>query len=108
MPVRSNARRSAIARLAAGLSTPSANAAGRERFLFGGSSSGRTTDSDSVYLGSNPSPPAKNRGPPQGGPFHWAGTVRLRIAHIVTLVEDDAPGIRRLQAPDRGEGADEL
>ena len=36
---------------------------------FGGSSSGRTTDSDSVYLGSNPSPPAKTyRGPPTGGP----------------------------------------
>src|SRR5690606_11355432 len=31
---------------------------------FGGSSSGRTTDSDSVNLGSNPSPPAKNtKGP---------------------------------------------
>jgi hypothetical protein len=27
----------------------------------GGSSSGRTTDSDSVYLGSNPSPPAKTQ-----------------------------------------------
>src|SRR6185312_1401648 len=35
----------------------------------GGSYSGRTTDSDSVYLGSNPSPPAKHaRGPPTGGP----------------------------------------
>jgi hypothetical protein len=32
-------------------------------FLHGGSSSGRTTDSDSVNLGSNPSPPAnKNIG----------------------------------------------
>src|SRR5579862_6684486 len=30
---------------------------------LGGSSSGRTTDSDSVYLGSNPSPPAKQEGP---------------------------------------------
>src|SRR5690348_4377649 len=28
---------------------------------LGGSSSGRTTDSDSVYLGSNPSPPANTR-----------------------------------------------
>src|ERR1700683_3403823 len=31
--------------------------------LLGGSSSGRTTDSDSVYLGSNPSPPANEKGP---------------------------------------------
>src|SRR5579864_2670257 len=30
---------------------------------LGGSSSGRTTDSDSVYLGSNPSPPANKKGP---------------------------------------------
>jgi hypothetical protein len=29
------------------------------RWLLGGSSSGRTTVSDTVYLGSNPSPPAK-------------------------------------------------
>ena len=31
-------------------------------FLFGGSSNGRTRDSDSRYLGSNPSPPAKPEG----------------------------------------------
>src|SRR5580698_11324622 len=68
MPVKSSVRRSAIARPAAVPSTPSAKG-GRERSCFGGSSSGRTTDSDSVYLGSNPSPPAKNQGPPQGGPF---------------------------------------
>src|SRR6202034_2965233 len=37
---------------------------------FGGSSSGRTTDSDSVYLGSNPSPPANVRRPVlMDGPF---------------------------------------
>ena len=37
--------------------------------VFGGSSSGRTTVSDTVYLGSNPSPPA-NLGPTPVGPFH--------------------------------------
>ena len=36
-------------------------AARTARLAFGGSSSGRTTDSDSVYLGSNPSPPAKTK-----------------------------------------------
>src|SRR5690606_20888375 len=35
---------------------------------FGGSSSGRTTDSDSVNLGSNPSPPANSEGAPFGAP----------------------------------------
>src|SRR4030067_40472 len=35
---------------------------------MGGSSNGRTTDSDSVYLGSNPSPPAiQYNGPPRAG-----------------------------------------
>src|SRR5260370_39711035 len=34
--------------------------------VFGGSSSGRTTVSDTVYLGSNPSPPANQ------GPHRWA------------------------------------
>src|SRR6202011_730399 len=37
------------------------------RKRFGGSSSGRTTVSDTVYLGSNPSPPAKQG--PTVGPF---------------------------------------
>src|SRR5258707_12959173 len=37
------------------------------RRRFGGSSSGRTTVSDPVYLGSNPSPPAKQG--PTVGPF---------------------------------------
>src|SRR5215472_499272 len=44
----------------------------RRRFLpmkDGGSSSGRTTDSDSVYLGSNPSPPAKMHRPRNCGAF---------------------------------------
>src|SRR5580692_5090092 len=97
MPVRSSARRSAIARPAAVLSTPSVNADGplccdarsrsqhgsRERSCFGGSSSGRTTDSDSVYLGSNPSPPANNKGPPQGGPFALG---RVASTHNSTYV----------------------
>ena len=38
---------------------------------LGGSSSGRTTDSDSVNLGSNPSPPAKTKGPGFSGPFSF-------------------------------------
>ena len=42
--------------------------------LIGGSSSGRTTDSDSVNLGSNPSPPAKTRRARESGPFRLAGT----------------------------------
>src|SRR5262249_33980590 len=39
--------------------------------VLGGSSSGRTTDSDSVYLGSNPSPPAKNDRARVRGPFSF-------------------------------------
>ena len=55
---------------------------------FGGSSSGRTTDSDSVNLGSNPSPPAKLNGPAaMAGPFHLGGGRRTeprspRFEHI--------------------------
>src|SRR5499427_11121839 len=45
-----------------------------DRIDIGGSSSGRTTDSDSVYLGSNPSPPAKARRPVQfDGPSSFLG-----------------------------------
>src|SRR5687768_12329566 len=66
MHARWSARRSAVAKRAADRSTPSAS---RWRFKprhdLGGSSNGRTTDSDSVYLGSNPSPPAK----PTSGSF---------------------------------------
>src|SRR3977135_3756028 len=76
MRVKSSARRSDAARLAAGRSTRSVKRFGLTRgtqlgarsldFVSrppGGSSSGRTTDSDSVYLGSNPSPPANWKGP---------------------------------------------
>src|SRR5208283_1146124 len=45
------------------------------RSVFGGSSSGRTTVSDTVYLGSNPSPPAKQ------GPPRWALLFRAVGAH---------------------------
>src|ERR1017187_8456958 len=55
MRARSSVRRSAVARLVAQDSTPSAESAA------GGSSSGRTADSDSANLGSNPSPPANSR-----------------------------------------------
>jgi hypothetical protein len=51
-PARWSARKSACAKPAAPPNTPSA------KHILGGSSSGRTTDSDSVNLGSNPSPPA--------------------------------------------------
>src|SRR6267143_2052467 len=81
MRVKSSARRSDAAKLAAGRSTRSVKRFGLTRgtqrgarpldFVSrppGGSSSGRTTDSDSVYLGSNPSPPATLRRPAIGGP----------------------------------------
>ena len=61
---KSSARRSAAARRVVDRSTPSVNlfrrlgaSIVRRRPVFGRSSSGRTTDSDSVYLGSNPSLP---------------------------------------------------
>src|SRR6202167_849621 len=68
MRARSNARRSAVARLVADRSTPSAEcsagpAGPLARVSAGGSSSGRTADSDSANLGSNPSPPAKFKKP---------------------------------------------
>src|SRR5690348_16627885 len=62
MRVKSSVRRSASARLAAARSSRSANLHLRFQPL-GGSSSGRTADSDSANLGSNPSPPAKLQGP---------------------------------------------
>ncbi len=71
-----NARRSAGARRVAAPSSPNAKSRERiglrwtrvgDRSVFGGSSSGRTTVSDTVYLGSNPSPPAKQG--PTVGPF---------------------------------------
>src|SRR3569833_3524201 len=74
-PAKWSASRSDAARPVADLSTPSANRFG------GGSSSGRTTDSDTGYLGSNPSPPAKNgRGPAHAGlrllrPWWYFGTM---------------------------------
>jgi hypothetical protein len=63
MRARSSVRKSVAARLAAGRSTRSAkrrSAAGGPSapVSAGGSSSGRTADSDSANLGSNPSPPA--------------------------------------------------
>src|ERR1700680_4730961 len=51
MRVKWNARRSVAAKPVVARSTPSVDPAG-------GSSSGRTADSDSANLGSNPSPPA--------------------------------------------------
>jgi small subunit ribosomal protein S9 len=61
MRAKSNARRSAVAKRVAERSSPSADRGNgfRRSIGFGGSSSGRTTVSDTVYLGSNPSPPAK-------------------------------------------------
>src|SRR5690348_5183796 len=56
MRAKSSARKSASTRPAARRSIRSADALNPKG--FGGSSNGRTTDSDSVYLGSNPSPPA--------------------------------------------------
>src|SRR5476649_2027096 len=58
-----NARRLAGARHVAGRSSRSAKLYQTVRYAieFGGSSSGRTTVSDTVYLGSNPSPPATSR-----------------------------------------------
>src|ERR1700674_3315122 len=97
MHEKSNARKSAVAKLAAAPSSRNADRIGIPRLTvemsfglllaqrayrtgsprprrfapsastrFGGSSSGRTTVSDTVYLGSNPSPPAKQ------GPLLWA------------------------------------
>lgn len=40
---------------------------------FGGSSNGRTADSDSAYLGSNPSPPANTPRAPNGVRGVWVG-----------------------------------
>jgi hypothetical protein len=65
-------RKSVVAKLVAApssrnVSHESAPFASRAHAIgFGGSSSGRTTVSDTVYLGSNPSPPAKQ------GPLSWA------------------------------------
>src|SRR3982074_50208 len=83
MRVKSSARRSDAARPAAGPSTRSVKMGAEQGtqprarpqdFVSrppGGSSSGRTTDSDSVYLGSNPSPPANWKGPSHvTGLFH--------------------------------------
>src|SRR5882757_5416205 len=81
MRAKSSVRRSAAARHAAELSSPNASRENAFAFrngtfpngewaihgFFGGSSSGRTTVSDTVYLGSNPSPPAKPG--PTMGPF---------------------------------------
>ena len=61
MRAKSSARRSACARPVAARSSRSVNS-------LGGSSSGRTTDSDSVNLGSNPSPPATNLKARASGP----------------------------------------
>src|SRR5271154_5640794 len=64
-----SARRLADARRVAAPSSPNDNhesafgLPAKRSIGFGGSSSGRTTVSDTVYLGSNPSPPAK-QGPP--------------------------------------------
>src|SRR5215470_4127661 len=53
----------------------------RHPALLGGSSSGRTTDSDSVYLGSNPSPPANNRGPAARG-LVFCCTARVLLQRV--------------------------
>src|SRR5580700_7581409 len=91
-----SARRSDAARPAADpstrsveLATPRAWARGVVRFdipPLGGSSSGRTTDSDSVYLGSNPSPPAKLKRPaPRAGLFHCGLRLQLPAPYSVTI-----------------------
>ena len=129
MRVKSNARRLASARHVAARSSPSANqragagggqgAARRNprNGSFGGSSSGRTTDSDSVNLGSNPSPPAKTKRPAAkvAGLFVWRGgwdhePRGPRFEHIAAAMCDvavsqyraDARSRAQLQHPQRG------
>src|SRR3977135_3970697 len=95
MRVKSSARRSDAARLAAGRSTRSVKRFGLTRgtqlgarsldFVSrppGGSSSGRTTDSDSVYLGSNPSPPANWRGPAIGRSLFYLAAAQAWLAGL--------------------------
>ena len=50
-----------------------------ERREFGGSSSGRTTDSDSVNPGSNPGSPAKLKRPPQWGSFYLVDSAAIYL-----------------------------
>src|SRR5437879_5622522 len=124
MRVKSSARRSDAARPAAGRSTRSVKRGGSSgargsvlarSILYpalGGSSSGRTTDSDSVYLGSNPSPPANWKARPCDGPFLFeshgatpaasaAKLPAIRAAdHAVVVDTDVDPGhVRVLQLP---------
>src|SRR3989344_8819713 len=90
-----NARSTACIRLASGRNIQSVNFQSATRkyikppsggLIFqlefgslGGSSNGRTTDSDSVYLGSNPSPPAKKQnGPLCVGRFVFRVGTRIR------------------------------
>src|SRR6185369_4830297 len=111
MRARSSVRRLASARPVAARSSRSAKS-------LGGSSSGRTTDSDSVNLGSNPSPPAKNRRARASGPFVLASCSAMRIypllrplmfalptetAHALALAALDRThslGLIRAPAPD--------
>ena len=53
---------------------------------LGGSSSGRTADSDSVNLGSNPSPPAINQNGPEWGRFGLWAEITTRVLGIKQLL----------------------
>ena len=90
MPARSNARKSDCTRPASGPNTPS----GSSTYRTGGSSNGRTADSDSASLGSNPSPPAKHRRSVSPWSSAKAGSHGLRLP----LVEAGVGGSRRIDA----------
>ena len=70
--------------------TPSVDAALRALAIlnafFGGSSSGRTTDSDSVNLGSNPSPPANSKARFVAGPFLRSGSAEKMHAEQALFI----------------------
>src|SRR6185312_1747313 len=94
MPAKWNARRSACTKRAALPSSRSAKPKGprftvrchqsepTEPRVIGRSSNGRTTASDAVYLGSNPSLPAKTKNPAHGGVFCFG--LRKQEANHVT------------------------
>src|SRR5271154_2992249 len=86
-----NARRSAAAKRVAARSTRSVDP-------DGGSSSGRTADSDSANLGSNPSPPAKfEKTPHTGAGFFFRRSDEL---HAAGTTDDQQVGRARREQPD--------
>ena len=71
-----------------------------EPAVFGGSSNGRTADSDSAYLGSNPSPPASSLNPLIFKGFFLFGAYHL--GHFLgQSAEVKAYAPRVLSRPDR-------